>query len=141
MGNRSAEADLAEASLQGLRHHYRAMPAAGAANPDSQIAFALALKPRQQISQHICKPPNRVFHFGFGRQVFYYPGIASGEGPKLGHEVRIGQKSHIKEHIDLSRQSVSEPERQYVDAHIVSAAVFGKPVLDNVPERVDGVLR
>src|SRR5262249_26788993 len=140
MGNRSAKAKLAEASLQGLRHHDGAMPAAGAADSYGQIALALPLKPGQQISQHITKPSNRVFHLGFGRQVFYYLGVAAGQGPKLGHEMRIRQETHVKKHVYLSRQSVAEAERQDVDAHIMSAAFFRKPVLDNVPERVDRVL-
>src|ERR1039458_7238363 len=86
--------------------HHRAVLSAGASEADGQVTLALANVVRQQVDQQLGDAINELLRLRKRPDVFRDPRIPSRQPTKLGHEVRIGQKAHIKHQVGIFRYAV-----------------------------------
>src|SRR5579864_6765349 len=86
------------------------MLAAGAAESDCEVAFPLVDVVRKQVNQQIRDAGNELLRLGKRANVLGDAGMASGERPKLRHEVRIRQEANIKDEVGVLGNALPETE-------------------------------
>jgi len=121
-------------------YHNRAMTTSGAPHAYGQIALSFALKPGKKKREQIHETRDSIFDLALRLQVLHDRRIASGQWSKLGDEVRVWKKSHVKHHIQTAGRPVPETKRGDGNRQLVSSALFREPILDHIPKRVNCVL-
>src|SRR5579871_540260 len=124
-----------------LGDHYRTMLPSGATKGDGEVALSLVDVVRQQVHQQIGNARDEFAGLREGSYVFRHAWIASGERPKLGHKVRIGQEAHIEEEIRILRHALAETEAHARDKNALFRGLFLKTLRDVGAQLVDVELR
>src|ERR1700691_5602836 len=84
-----------------LGHHDTAMLPAGAAEADSEIALSLLDIVRQKVQHEVGDSVQKFLSLREATHKGCDAGIKASLLTKLGHEVRIGKKTHIEDHIRI----------------------------------------
>src|SRR6476469_9881733 len=87
----------------------------GASNRDGQAAAFVGVERQQEIDQteEALQERSRIW---VGGDVRAYGRVLAGQRFELGLVVRVAQKAHVKEQIDVGRKAVLESEGQDLDA-------------------------
>src|SRR5689334_2289665 len=91
-------------------NHHRAMLASGTAESDGQITLAFVDVMREEIDQQVGYAMNEFRRLRKRTNVFCDLGVASGEWPELGDEVRVGQKTNVEHQVSVIGHAVLESE-------------------------------
>src|SRR5947209_19860571 len=94
----------------------RAMAAAGAADGDGKIRFALALVARQQRLQPGAELIEQRRKIRISRDVLADRAVLARQRLQSGDVMRIAQEAHIEDEIRIARQALAERERGDEDA-------------------------
>src|SRR6185437_12160721 len=97
----------AEPGGEPLGHIDRAMAAAGAADGDGEIAFALALVARQQLAEPGAELVEQGGEIGIGGDVIADRAILPGERPQGRDIVRIAEEADVENDIRIARQAAA----------------------------------
>ena len=103
-------AGFPQAAADFFGDHHGAMLASSAAETDGEITFAFLDVVRQQINQKIGDALDEFARLRKRTNVFGHTRIASGEGAKFRHEMRIRQKTHVEEQVRIFGNALTEAE-------------------------------
>ena len=141
MGDFHAVACLLQALGNIFGDHDRSVLAAGAAEGNCQITFAFMDIVRKQINQEIRDSLDEFGGLGKRANIFRNLGMESGERPKFGNEVRVGQKAHIENQVGVFRNSVLESEAHERNQYFPGLLLFLEQLDDVGAEFVHVELR
>src|SRR4051794_29424071 len=96
---------------QVLGHHHRAMPAAGAADPDGQMGLALAYVGGQEVLEQRDQPLVEVAQPVRGHHVVAHRRVEPGEVAQVLLVVRVRQEAHVEQQVGIARGAVLEAVR------------------------------
>ena len=126
-----------------VRYHHRTMPAAGAADANCQVRFALALIPRHEIQQQIDKPTNSFIYFGFVEQILYDLWVFAGKTFEFFLKIRVRQMPDVEHQIKTSRTAVFVSETYDLNfqrhAFLGTAEFLQHPMTQRVNRIIRGV--
>src|SRR6266850_1719254 len=100
----------AEALMNLLGDHHRAMMAARASEGDREIAFAFPDVVRQQINQQVRDALDKLDSLRERPDIARYLGIASGELLERRNVIGIGQEPDIENQVAIGRHAMAVAE-------------------------------
>src|SRR5215472_3540530 len=131
--------------LQPLGHifgdHYRPVLAAGAAESNGQIAFALVNVMRQEVNKQIRDALDELGSLRKRADVFCDLGMPARERAKFRHEMRVGEKTNIKDQIGIIGNALLESEADAGNQNVFALFFFLKELINMSAQLVHIELR
>src|SRR6266478_2871965 len=115
---------LAQVLARVFGDHHAAVPTAGAAEADGQVALPFLYIVRQQIDQEVRDAGDEFLRLGERADEPGDARVAAGQGAELGNEMRVGQEADVKDQIGVFGHTVLETEADAGDQDVFVGRLF-----------------